>query len=112
MNAVKHCRAFIQMLAKWAEENLVEGCTVFGLHEPHRVRMRMTNGLDWLNKEIKRRARLASMLPNRESCLRLVGALLPNKMRTGSAKKSISPWRLETHHATKASCEIKETVVL
>ena len=43
---------------------------------PHRVRMRTTNGLERLNKEIKRRTRVACLFPNPESCLRLVSALL------------------------------------
>jgi putative transposase len=38
--------------------------------------MRTTNGLERLNKEIKRRTRVACLFPNPESCLRLVSALL------------------------------------
>ena len=38
--------------------------------------MRTTNGLERLNKELKRRARVATLFPNTESCLRLVSALL------------------------------------
>jgi putative transposase len=63
-------------LASWAEDNLIEGLTVFALPEPHRVRMRTTNGLERINKEIKRRTRVATMFPNSESCLRLVSAIL------------------------------------
>ncbi len=74
--AVKLWQTAHPMLAKWAEENLPEGFAVFGLPEPHRVRMRTTNGLERLNKEIKRRTRVATLFPNPESCLRLVSALL------------------------------------
>ena len=74
--AVKHWQSVHPMLAKWAEQNLSEGFTVFGLPELHRVRMRTTNGLERLNKEIKRRMRVACLFPNPESCLRLVSALL------------------------------------
>ena len=63
-------------LATWAEANLAEGFAVFSLPEAHRVRMRTTNGLERLNKEIKRRTRVACLFPNPESCLRLVSALL------------------------------------
>ena len=38
-------------LAAWAETSLPEGFASFGLPEPHRVRMRTTNGLERLNKE-------------------------------------------------------------
>ena len=53
--AVRHWQSVHPMLATWAQENLSEGFAVFGLHEPHRARMRTTNGLERLNKEIKRR---------------------------------------------------------
>ena len=38
--------------------------------------MRSTNGLERLNKELKRRTRVATLFPNLASCLRLVSALL------------------------------------
>jgi putative transposase len=38
--------------------------------------MRTTNGLERLNKELKRRTRVATLRPNINSCLRLVSALL------------------------------------
>jgi putative transposase len=63
-------------LAAWAQENLTEGFAVFGLPPEHRVRMRTTNGLERLNKEIKRRTRVATLFPNSASCLRLVSAIL------------------------------------
>lgn len=63
-------------LAAWAQDNLAEGFAVFGLPPEHRVRMRTTNGLERLNKEIKRRTRVATLFPNSASCLRLVSAIL------------------------------------
>jgi putative transposase len=38
--------------------------------------MRTTIGLERLNKEIKRRTRVATLLPNSASCLRLISAIL------------------------------------
>lgn len=63
-------------LAAWAQDNLTEGFAVFGLPPEHRVRMRTTNGLERLNKEIKRRTRVATLFPSSASCLRLVSAIL------------------------------------
>jgi transposase-like protein len=63
-------------LASWAEENIPEGLTVLQLPPHHRTRMRTTNGLERLNREIKRRTRVATLFPNEESCLRLVTAVL------------------------------------
>ncbi len=39
-------------------------------------RLRMTNGLERLNKEIKRRTRVATLFPNEASLLRLASAVL------------------------------------
>ena len=63
-------------LADWAEANLQDGFTVFSFVAGHRVRLRTTNGLERINREIKRRTRVASIFPNPASCLRLVSALL------------------------------------
>ena len=63
-------------LAAWAEANLQDGFTVFNFPAAHRVRLRTTNGLERVNREIKRRTRVASIFPNTASCLRLVSALL------------------------------------
>ena len=63
-------------LADWAEANLADGFTVFQFPQSHRVRLRTTNGLERINREIKRRTRVASIFPNTASCLRLVSALL------------------------------------
>ena len=38
--------------------------------------MRTTNGLERLNKELKRRSHVATLFPNPDSFLRLVSALL------------------------------------
>ena len=45
---------------------------------PHsqRARLRTVNCLERINREIKRRTRVASIFPNTASCLRLVSALI------------------------------------
>ena len=63
-------------LALWAEENLPMGLAVFDFPEGHRTKLRTTNGLERINRELKRRTRAASIFPNTASCLRLVSALL------------------------------------
>jgi len=60
----------------WLEENIEEGLTVFAFPEEHRRRIRTTNGLERLNREIRRRTKVASLFPNVESCLRLVTAIV------------------------------------
>ncbi len=73
---VLHYQKKAPALAQWAEENIPEGLTVFKMPKDHRVRLRTTNGLERLNREIKRRTRVASLFPNEASLLRLVSALL------------------------------------
>ena len=63
-------------LAQWAEENLPDGFAAFDVPHGQRIRLRTTNGLERINREIKRRTRVASIFPNTASCLRLVSALL------------------------------------
>ena len=74
--ALKDWQLSQPQLAAWAEKNLPEGFAVFDLPEAHRVRMRTTNGLERLNKELKRRTPVATLFLNSASCLRLVSALL------------------------------------
>jgi putative transposase len=63
-------------LAAWIEENVPEGLTVFGLPTSHRRCLRTSNMLERLNRELKRRTRVATLFPNEASLLRLVTALL------------------------------------
>jgi putative transposase len=74
--AVDVWRTDAPKLADWAQANLPDGFTVFGFPAAHRVRLRTTNGLERINREIKRRTRVASIFPNTASCLRLASALL------------------------------------
>lgn len=63
-------------LAAWLGDNLPQGFTVFMLPPRHPRRLRTTNMLERVNKEIKRRTRVASLFPNEASLLRLVSAVL------------------------------------
>lgn len=63
-------------LAAWLEDNIPEGLAVFAFPAEHRKRLRTTNGQERLNKEIKRRTRVATLFPNEASLLRLASAVL------------------------------------
>ncbi len=59
---------------------------VLSLPEKYRKRLRTTNGMERLNEEIRRRERVIRIFPNRNSVIRLVGALLmemDEKWQTG-----------------------------
>ena len=67
-------------LADWMEANIPQGLTVLdpklNRSEPTRKCLRTSNGLERVNKELKRRTRVATLVPNEESLLRLVSTLL------------------------------------
>jgi putative transposase len=63
-------------LAEWMETNIPESLSVFCLPTQHRVRMRTSNMLERLNRELKRRSRVVSIFPNEASLLRLASAVL------------------------------------
>ena len=63
-------------LAAWLEANAPEGLTVFNLPVKLRRRLRTNNLLERLNREIKRRTRVATLFPNEASLLRLAAAVL------------------------------------
>jgi len=63
-------------LASWLAANVAEGLTVFAFPPAHRRRLRTSNLLERLNKEIKRRTRVATLFPNEAALLRLVSAVL------------------------------------
>ena len=63
-------------LADWLEKNIPEGLTVFSFPASQRRRLRTSNGLERLSREIKRRTRVVSIFPNEAACLRLISAIL------------------------------------
>lgn len=60
----------------WVDENIDEGLTVYQFPRSHRKRIRTSNLQERINREIKRRTRVATLFPHKESCLRLVTAVL------------------------------------
>jgi putative transposase len=62
-------------LSAWMKTAIPEGLTVYEIPESHRRRLKSTNLHEWMNKEIKRRTRVATLFPNEASLLRLVSAV-------------------------------------
>jgi transposase-like protein len=78
-------------LAAWLEANVPEGLTVFDFPAEHRRRLRTNNGLERLNREIKRRTRVATQFPNEASLLRLATAVLMETDEEWQSEKRYLP---------------------
>jgi transposase-like protein len=74
--AVRKYEKTAPKLAAWLAANVPEALTVSLLPPAHRRRLRTSNLLERLNKEIKRRTRVATLFPNEAALLRLVSAVL------------------------------------
>ncbi len=80
-------------LANWAAGSIPEGLAVFQMPQKHRRRLRTVNMVERLNKEIKRRTRVATLFPHTKSCLRLVSAVvmeISEEWETGRAYLNMS----------------------
>jgi transposase-like protein len=62
--------------ARWLELNVDEGLTIYQFPKEHRKKLRTSNGIERVNKEIKRRTRVAVLFPNSASALRLVTGVI------------------------------------
>ena len=63
--------------ANWLENNVPEAMAVFSLREPHRKRMRTSNGIERpIQQELKRRTTKVRVFPNIQSFERLATAVL------------------------------------
>jgi transposase-like protein len=58
------------------ERGFDDATAVLALPRPYRKRLRTTNGQERLNEEVRRRERVIRIFPNRQSSIRLLGALL------------------------------------
>ena len=63
-------------LSVWMETAIPEGLTVFTFPENQRRLLRTSNGLERVNKELRRRFRVVGSFVSEASCLRLASAVL------------------------------------
>lgn len=60
----------------WLEANYEDGLAFYAFNQEAWRKIKTSNCLERLNKEIRRRTRVVGIFPNDASCIRLVGALL------------------------------------
>lgn len=63
-------------LAEWAEINVPESLTILKFPVAHQRRLRTSNPLERVNRELDRRTRVVCVFPNEASCERLSTAVL------------------------------------
>ena len=78
-------------LAEWMLRSIPEGLTVMTEDPKVRRRLRTSNVLERLSKEVKRRTRVATLFPNEASLLRLVTAILSEVWRGVGDRTRLPP---------------------
>jgi putative transposase len=79
-------------LTTWAKEAIEHPLTFFRLPRQHHKHLKSTNMLERLNEEIRRRTYVVRILPNAESCLRLVRALAVETNENWMEANPTSTW--------------------
>lgn len=74
--AVEGYEKTMPKLAQWMEDNVPESFAHFAFPEAHQRRIRTSNLVERLNKEVRRRTKKVGVFSNAESCERLVSAVL------------------------------------
>lgn len=74
--AIKKYAKKASKLSTWMEENIPECLTVFKLPKNLRRKLRTTNCVERINREVLRRTRVAGLFPNTDSLLRIASAIL------------------------------------
>jgi len=74
--AVARYQTTAPKLAPWLESAVPESLSVFAFPEPYRRLLRTSNGLERVNKELRRRFRVVGSFVSEASCLRLASAVL------------------------------------
>ena len=73
---VKEYEKTAPKLSAWLETAIPEGLSVFTMPEQQRRYLRTSNGLERVNKELRRRFRVVGLFVSESSCLRLASAVL------------------------------------
>jgi len=73
---IKKHEAKMPKLTEWMSENLPESFTIFSFPGKYWRRLRTSNVLERLNREIKRRTKMVGVFPNEAACERLISAIL------------------------------------
>ena len=90
------------------ETNLPEGFTVFRFARSTWRRIRTNNGLENLNRQIRRRTRVVGIFPNTESALRLITAVVEEIHEDWLIGKSTSAWSISNHRRIRSQITLSQ----
>jgi transposase-like protein len=93
-HVVERYRDSAAKLPEWLETNIPEDLAVFALPDAHRRRLRTSNLMERVKREIRRRTRVATLFPNEASLLRHVTAVvaeISQEWETGRTDLSMDP---------------------
>ena len=91
---------------KWLENNIAEGFTVYRFARSTHKKIRTVNGLERVNKEIRRRTRVVGIFPNEDSVLRLTSAVLAEiheEWLTGRQYLNLADWNTMENPASQTN---------
>ena len=91
---------------KWLENNIAEGFTVYRLARSTHKKIQTVNGLERVNKEIRRRIRVVGIFPNEDSVLRLTSAVLAEiheEWLTGRQYLNLAVWSTMENPASQTN---------
>ena len=74
-SVVKRFSSKASKFCEWLQNNFEEGLTYYRFPRHHWKKIRTVNVVERLNREVKRRTRVACIFPHEASCLRLVGSI-------------------------------------
>lgn len=75
----------------WVDQACREAFSFYKYPSEHWRKIKTTNPLERLNKEIRRRTRVAGIFPSEGSCMRLISAILVEQHETWAEKCYIKP---------------------
>jgi len=85
----------------------------FGFPDTHRAKIRSTNPLERLNKEIKRRSAVVGIFPNRAAVIRLVGMILAEQDdEWQDGRRYFRPETMATIDAVAATGEVGQPLLM
>ena len=93
------------------EDGIEDATAVLELPANYRIKTRTTNAVERLNSEIRRRERVIRIFPNRDSVMRLIGALLMEQDEKWSVGRKFYNMN-EYLHWRKSKTKVRNKVIL